>query len=60
MIRDKATKVIIEALLYCQACKTWTKHVRVGNVMMCGCGTTVEIVRKNDLPKVSQPNHNNL
>ena len=46
MIREAVNRRIIEALLFCQTCKTWTKHVRVGNVMMCGCGTTIEIVRK--------------
>ena len=46
MIREATTQKIIEALLFCQTCKTWTKHVRVGHVMMCGCGTTIEIVRK--------------
>jgi len=52
MIRELKTGRVVEMLLYCPACKTWTKHVRVGHVMMCGCGTTVEIVRKNDLSKV--------
>lgn len=33
--------IIVERLLYCQNCQTWTKHVWNGKTYSCGCGKTV-------------------
>jgi len=38
MIRDKKTLKIIEMLLLCPVCKTWTKHIYAKGFMVCGCG----------------------
>jgi hypothetical protein len=38
MIRSST---ILEMLLYCETCKTVTKHVRAGESLICGCGEAV-------------------
>lgn len=40
MVRDPITMQIKSMLLFCDVCKTYTKHVldRSGKHLVCGCG----------------------